>query len=117
MTVRERFGAAREIVADIEKLSREALAATGSEPLGERAIWSQDPHERPRPRASKRSPAPVAHAATVATWLAMKIAYREFVFVYREAVERFKERAEADFPAGCFPPRAPFVARAGPAWT
>ena len=105
----------REIVVDIEKRSREALAATGSKPLGERAIRSQNPHDRAQ--RSKRSPAPVAHAATVATWLAMKIAYREFVLAYREAAERFKEGPGAAFPAGCFPPRAPFVARAGPAWT
>ena len=114
MTVRQRFEVAREIVADIEKRGREALAATGSKPLGERRIRSQNPHDRPR--TSKRSPAPIAHAATVETWLAMKIAYREFVFAYREAAQRFKEGLEADFPSGCFPPRAPFCARAGPAW-
>ena len=113
-TRRHRLGAVREIVRDIEKRGREALAATGSKPLGERAILSQNPHDRPR--ASKRSPAPIAHAATVETWLAMKNAYREFVLVYREAVERWKEGPGAVFPEGCFPPRAPFVARAGPAW-
>ena len=64
------------------------MAATGSKPFGERAILSQDPHDRAR--TSKRSPAAVAHAATVATWLAMKIAHREFVFAYREAAERFR---------------------------
>ena len=115
MAVRQRFEVAREIVADIEKRAREDMAATGSKPLGERAIRAQNPHDRPK--ASKRSPAPIAHAATVEVWLAMKIAYREFVLTYREAAERFKEGPGAEFPAGCFPPRAPFCARAGPAWT
>ncbi len=115
MTVKQHFEVAREIVADIEKCSREALAATASKPLGERAICAQDPHDRPR--SSKRSPAPIAHAATVATWLRMKIAYREFVLAYREAAQRLKDGLETDFPAGCFPPRRPFIARAGPAWT
>jgi hypothetical protein len=65
MTVKRRFEITKEILADIEKRGREALAATGSKPLGERAICAQDPHDRPR--SSKRSPAPIAHAATVAT--------------------------------------------------
>ena len=112
MTAKEHKEAVRELVTEIEERSREALEAKGSRPLGERAIRAQNPHDRPR--FSKRSPAPVAHAATVETWLTMKIAYRNFVFAYRQAAQRFKEGLEATFPAGCFPPRAPFVARAGP---
>ncbi len=111
----QRCEAVRDLVSEIEAESREAKAATSSKPLGERAILSQDPHDRPR--SSKRSPAPIAHAATVEVWLVMKIAYREFVSAYREAAERWRKGQEAIFPAGCFPPRGPFLARDGPAWT
>ena len=113
-SAKERQEMTRELVADIEKESHERLAETKTSPLGERAIKSQNPHDRPR--VSKRSPAPVAHAATVVSWLAMKIAYRDFVSTYREAAERWKQGHDAIFPAGCFPPRAPFLARDGPAW-
>lgn len=106
--------ASRELVADIEERAREARAETSSKLLGEQAILSQNPHDRPQ--VSKRSPAPIAHAATVETWLAMKIAYREFVLAYREAAERWRQGFEATFPAGCFPPRPAFLARAGPTW-
>ena len=68
MTAKEHKEAVRELVTEIEERSREALEAKGSRPLGERAIRAQNPHDRPR--CSKRSPAPVAHAATVETWLA-----------------------------------------------
>ncbi len=112
--LRDRLKAALEIVADVEKRGLEALLETGSRPLGERAILSQNPHDRPR--VVKRSPAPIAHAATIETWLAMKTAYWEFVAAYREAVEQWKHGPGAVFPEGCFPPRAPFVVRAGPAW-
>ena len=110
---RQRIAAARELVAAIERKGREARAASGSQPFGERAIHAQDPHDRPR--ASNSSPSPIAHAATVEGWLAMKIAYREFVCAYREAAQRWKVGLDAAFPAGCFPPRGPFLARAGPA--
>ncbi len=110
----QRAGAIREMVAEIEARGRESRGGIGSAPLGVRAILRQDPHSRPR--SSKRSPAPIAHAATVETWLAMKIAYRERVAVYRRAAERWKRDPSTTFPSGCFPPRAPFVARAGPVW-
>ncbi len=102
------------MVAEIEARGRESRGAAGSAPLGVRAILRQDPHSRPR--SSKRSAAPIAHAATVETWLAMKIAYQEFVAVYRRAAEQWKRDPSTTFPSGCFPPRAPFVARAGPVW-
>ena len=113
MTRKERFAAVRELVAQIEERSRKALAASSSRPLGERAIRAQDPHDRPR--LSKRSPAPIAHAATVKRWLEMKREYRAFVAAYREAAELWRRGLDAVFPPGCFPPRGPFIARAGPA--
>ena len=106
-------GRVRKIVADIEARGRESRA--GSPPLGVRAILRQDPHSQPS--SSKRSPAPIAHAATVEVWLAMKIAYREFVAIYRRRAEQRKRDPSTVFPSGCFPPRSPFVARAGPVWS
>ena len=114
MSSKQRFAAVRELVTEIEERSRKALAASGSRPLGERAIRAQDPHDRPE--VSKRSPAPVAHAATLQTWLEMKREYRAFVGVYREAAELWRRGLDAVFPPGCFLPRGPFIARAGPAW-
>ena len=108
----KRDGAIREMVAEIEARGRELRG--GSAPLGVRAILRQDPHSRPR--SSKRSPAPIAHAATVEVWLAMKIAHQEVVAVYRRAAEQWKRDPSTTFPSGCFPPSAPFVARAGPVW-
>ncbi len=110
----ERAGSIREMVSEIEAWGREPTGRGGSAPLGVQAILRQDPQGRPR--SSKRSPAPIAHAATVETWLAMKIAYQEFVAVYRRAAERWKRDPRTTFPSGCFPPGAPFVARAGPVW-
>ena len=98
---------------DIEKRARQRRATGTRKPLGVRAILGHNPHHRPE--ALKRSPTPIAHAATLETWLAMKIAYREFAFVYREAARRLKRGLEATFPPGCFPPPASYIARAGPA--
>ncbi len=113
MTTTQRFETTRELIADIEQQSRESLAAKKSRPLGERAILTQDPHGRPRDL--KRSPAPIAHAATFEIWHAMKIAYWEFVLAYREASECYRGGGDAIFPSGCFPPRLPFLGRAAPA--
>jgi hypothetical protein len=112
-TARERSAAVRDMTAELEERYRADRATKGSRPLGERAVRSQDPHDAPV--ATKRSPAPVAHAATAESRLAMKRAYSNFVFAYREAARRYREGLEAYFPEGCFPPRGPFVPRAGPA--
>jgi REP element-mobilizing transposase RayT len=112
LSAERRRDAVRELVSEIEGRYRTRRAARSSKPLGERAIRAQNPHAAPR--ATKRSPAPVAHAATRDVWLSMKAAYREFVSAYREAAQRSKEGRMASFPPGCFPPTGAFVARAGP---
>jgi REP element-mobilizing transposase RayT len=109
----ERMLLIAEIVAEIEDEARDRRR-NGSRVLGVEKVRSQDPHDAPE--HSKSSPAPVAHAATVETWLTMKIAYREFVYAYRRAAERAKKGLEARFPGGCFPPRGPYIPRDGPAW-
>jgi REP element-mobilizing transposase RayT len=108
----ERIELIQQLLFEIEQKARDRHRG-GARVLGAKKVRAQDPHDRPQ--TSKRSPAPVAHAATVQRWLAMKIAYREFVSAYREAAERRKAGLEARFPGGCFPPRGPFVPRDGPA--
>jgi hypothetical protein len=64
-----------------------------------------------RPKKSKKSPAPLFHAASKATRLALYAMYGEFVAAFRTASEKLRggDRA-APFPAGSFPPALPFVA-------
>lgn len=112
MTLKQRFAAARELVADIEARTRKDLEVSGSRPVGVRAICAQRPHDRPR--VTKQSPAPVAHAASVASWLVMKREYRAFVVAYQRASSLLREGIDATFPPGCFPPSGAFVPRAGP---
>jgi hypothetical protein len=108
----ERRTLVRELTRDIEAQTRARRQESGRRVLGERRVRAQDPLDRPR--RSERSPAPFAHAASVETWLAMKIAYRTFAKVYREAAALLRSGRTAEFPGGCFPPGRPFLARAGP---
>lgn len=108
----ERIELVRGIVAEIEEEARQRRR-NGSRVLGEKKVRAQNPHDKPE--RSKKSAAPVAHAATVEVWLQMKIAYRDFVFAYREAADRLNAGLEASFPGGCFPSRGPFIPRDGPA--
>jgi hypothetical protein len=63
-----------------------------------------------RPAQSKRSPAPLFHAATQAVRTAFWEAYATFVAAFREASERLREGDRmARFPMGSFPPGLPFV--------
>jgi hypothetical protein len=112
MAPQQRAEAVRELVADIERHYRIQRSRTGSKPLGEKKVRSQHPHDRPR--VSKRSPAPMVHAATAEKRAAMKLSYRDFVAAYREAAQRMREGLEFTFPGGCFPPTGPYIPRAGP---
>jgi hypothetical protein len=67
--------------------------------------------KRPAPSLeTKKSPAPLYHAATKAAREAFWESYSAFVVAFREAAERLKagDRA-ARFPRGSFPPGLPFV--------
>jgi hypothetical protein len=66
-----------------------------------------DPHSCPTESSS--SPAPFVHAVDRAVRLAFHRAYARFVDAYRIAAARLKRGEQADFPAGAFPPRGPFV--------
>ncbi len=86
-------------------------AARGIEPLGAAAILRQHPFSQPA--KTKKSPAPLVHAASKRVRTEIKIAYVWFVRAFREAAEYLRAGDRlARFPRGSFPPGLPFV-RAG----
>jgi hypothetical protein len=100
-----------ELVEEIESKAAAELASAGREPLGVDGVLRQDPETHP-PR-SKKSPAPMFHAATRAMRKAFWEAYSMFVAAFREAAERLKSgERTARFPVGSFPPGLPFVTEA-----
>ncbi len=97
-----------EMVKDIEAQAAAERNEQGLEPLGPDTIRRQDPDEKPK--RIKRSPAPLVHAATRATRLAFREAYRQFVSAYRAAAEKLRAgERNVVFPDGSFPPALPFV--------
>jgi hypothetical protein len=111
--VRERVAA---LVEELEQAAATARAQRGFEVLGAEAILRQNPHARPA--RTKRSPAPLVHAATKAARKALRDAYYAFVGPFRSAAAKWKKgNRMTRFPSGSFPPRPPFVRepiRAGP---
>jgi hypothetical protein len=97
-----------EIVAEVVEEARVTREAKGVEPLGADAVRRQQPHTRPN--RTKKSPAPLFHAASRKTYLNLREAYSRFVGAFRDAAEKLKagDRTVA-FPEGSFPPAAPFV--------
>ena len=76
--------------------------------MGVEAILRQDPHLRPN--QTKKSPAPIYHAASKAARESFWEAYSTFVAAFREAADRLKAGDRtARFPLGSFPPALPFV--------
>ena len=104
------------MVEEVEQEAAAARAERGLEVLGADAVLRQLPHTRPE--RTKRSPAPLVHAATKAARQALRKAYYSFVCAFRSAADTWKKgNLAARFPAGSFPPRPPFVCeplRAGP---
>jgi hypothetical protein len=89
------------------------LAAAGREPVGVEAILKMNPETRPV--KSRRSPAPLFHAATKAMRKALWEAYALFVAAFREAADRLRSGdRNALFPVGSFPPGLPFVSGDAP---
>lgn len=98
-----------ELVEGIETDAAADLAARGLVPLGVTGVLRQ--HPQTRPNWTKRSPAPLFHAATKAVRKAMRAAYGTFVAAFRSAAQALKTGdREAKFPLGSFPPGLPFVA-------
>jgi REP element-mobilizing transposase RayT len=105
-----------ELVEEVEQEAAAARAERGLPVVGAEAVLSQHPHSFPL--KTKRSPAPLLHAATKSARESLRKAYYAFVGAFREAAETWKKgNLGARFPAGSFPPRPPFVRellRAGP---
>jgi REP element-mobilizing transposase RayT len=96
------------VVAEVEEEARIAMEAKGLEPLGADAVRRQQPHTRPN--RTKKSPAPLFHAASRRAYLELREAYSRFMAAFRDAAEKLKagDRTAA-FPEGSFPPASPFV--------
>lgn len=81
---------------------------SGREPAGAAAIRSQNPLGQPA--KTKRSPAPLVHAASKRVREEIYRMYGIFVAAFREAAEHLKAGdRSARFPEGSFPPGLPFV--------
>ena len=64
-----------------------------------------------RPAKSKKSPAPLFHAASQAVRRELYEMYGWFAAAFREASEKLRAgNRMVSFPAGSFPPALPFVA-------
>jgi len=97
-----------ELVAEVIKEARIAREAKGVEPLGADAIRRQPPHARPL--RTKKSPAPLFHAASRRAYLQLREGYSRFVAAFREAAEKLRAGDRlVSFPEGSFPPALPFV--------
>jgi REP element-mobilizing transposase RayT len=95
-----------EMVGDIEAETRERHRREGTRPLGIRSVLKQHPHSKPK--ASKKSPAPLFHALARRVRQELRQAYAAFVASFREAAERLRQGdLTVCFPAGCFPPPGP----------
>jgi hypothetical protein len=100
---------AANLVAEIESEAAAQRERSGSQVLGVAAIRRQQPHGRPR--RSKKSPAPLFHAASKAIRRELYEGYAWFVAAYREAAKKLRDGSRTvSFPFGSFPPPLPFVA-------
>jgi hypothetical protein len=96
------------LIAEIEAEAEVRRQHTGSQVLGVSAVRGQHPLDRPQ--KSKKSPAPLFHAASKVVRRELYEAYRWFVGVFRDASEKLSAGDRtAKFPVGSFPPALPFV--------
>ena len=76
---------------------------------GPDAILAQEPQTAPE--RLKKSPAPLFHAASRKIRRALYEGYKHFLAAFRDAAARLRAgEPEVVFPAGSFPPAAPWVA-------
>ena len=108
LTVQTRRRLAADLIAEIEAEAAVRRQGAGRQVLGA-AIRKQHPFRRPK--RSKKSPAPLFHAASQAVRKGLYEAYAWFVAEYAAASEKLLagDRTVA-FPTGSFPPALPFVA-------
>ena len=103
----------RKLVADlISGIEAEAALLhrnAGGQVLGASAVRGQHPFDRPK--KSKKSPAPLFHAASQRVRRELYEMYAWFVGAFREASEKLRGGDRTvRFPTGSFPPALPFVA-------
>jgi len=111
----ERMEQVQELLREIDRLRRQRRQETGRAPLGKKRILHQVPDYRPK--KVKRSPAPAFHAVARGHYEKQRERYWAFLDDYRDAAEKLRAGViGVVFPAGCFPPRLPYVPeiRAGP---
>ena len=81
---------------------------SGREPLGTAAVRLQNPWGQPA--KTKRSPAPLVHAASRRIRCEIYEMYARFVAAFREAAKQLRSGdCSAKFPDGSSPPSLPFV--------
>jgi hypothetical protein len=97
-----------EVVREIESEAEEEREKRGKIPPGASIVRGQNPHDRPM--RTKKSPAPLFHAASRRVYQELRDGYYRFLGAFREAAERLRAGdRSAIFPEGCFPPALPFV--------
>jgi hypothetical protein len=98
-----------EMVHDIENqasLKRRLVDLPAKDPA---AVRDQEPHAAPD--RLKKSPAPLLHAASRKIRRELYEGYKHFLAVFRDAAARLRAgEFDVVFPAGSFPPAAPWVA-------
>jgi hypothetical protein len=101
-----------DLIVEIETEAALRCQRTGSQVLGASAVRGQHPFDRPKKsKKSKKSPAPLFHAASKAVRRELYEMYGWFVAAFWEASEKLRGgNRMAKFPAGSFPPALPFVA-------
>ncbi len=98
-----------DLISEIEAEAAIRRQRAGSQVLGASAVRGQHPFDRPA--KSKKSPAPLFHAASKAVRRELYEMYGWFVATFREASEKLRAgNRTVSFPAGSFPPALPFVA-------
>jgi REP element-mobilizing transposase RayT len=97
-----------EIVEEVDAEAAAQREKTGKQPMGASVVQQQVPHDRPM--KSKKSPAPLFHAASKRVRKELYAAYYAFLGAFREASERWRagDRTVV-FPSGSFPPAPRFV--------
>jgi len=113
LTVETRRRLVADLVAEIEAEAAIRRQQTGSQVLGVSAVRGQHPLDRPK--RSKKSPAPLFHAASKAVLRQdLYAAYGWFVAAYRDASEKLRTgNRTVPFPLGSFPPRLAVRGRVG----
>ena len=97
LTATQRCRVVAQLVADID------AAAPNKSKKGAADITTQDPHDRPR--QTKHTPRPKAHASTKALWIEAVRRYRAFVATLRQASRQwFDGDFDVEFPLNCFRP-------------